>query len=205
VAPSPPIPPSPVASVAFYAATVASGPQPASTVPTQPPVMLPSQGMGAAQPFGYQPPPVITPGVPPTRMAALAAANSVLQAGTVRTADQMEGEAPGDVPPAKLPGGALYPEEDWIAMHPVRTSHIRLYNTLTRTFSPLTVSHLSSNPNAQRSLKARMEVTRPDRHDSRPAHEPTLRHRILQHTGSSVPASKIRLSYMGKIRQRLRC
>jgi splicing factor 3A subunit 1 len=81
------------------------------------------QGMGAPQPFGYQPPP--TPGAPPTRMAALAAANSVLQAGMVRTADQMEGEVPGELPPAKrqkvakLPGGALYPEEDWIAMHPV--------------------------------------------------------------------------------------
>lgn len=48
-------------------------------------------------------------------------------------------------------------------------------------------------------IKVRMEVTRPDHHDSRPAHEPTLRDRILQHPGSSVPASKIRLSYMGKM------
>ena len=127
--PSAPIPAPPVTSGTFSAATVASGPQPASAVPAQPPVMLPPlhyQGMGASQPFGYQPPPALTPGLPPTRSAALAAANSVLQAGMVRTADQMEGEG-GELPPAKrqkvakLPGGALYPEEDWIAMHPVST------------------------------------------------------------------------------------
>lgn len=47
------------------------------------------------------------------------------QTGMIRTADQMEG-ASDDVPPAKrqkvakLPGGALYPEQDWINMHPVR-------------------------------------------------------------------------------------
>lgn len=94
-----------------------------------PPVMLPPlhyQGMDAAQPFGYQPPPVAGPGMHPSRMAALAAANGQLQSvqtGTVRTADEMEG---GDeMPPAKrqrvakLPGGQLYPEADWIGMHPV--------------------------------------------------------------------------------------
>jgi len=97
----------------------------------QPPVMLPPlhyQGMDAAQPFGYQPAPTAAPGMHPTRMAALAAANSVIQsvqAGMVRSAEEMEGGAPDELPPAKrqkvqkLPGGALYPEEDWIAMHPV--------------------------------------------------------------------------------------
>lgn len=79
------------------------------------------QGMDAAQPFGYQPP---TPGMHPSRLAALAAANGALsaQAGMVRSADEMEGN---EMPPAKrqrvakLPGGNLYPEADWIAMHPV--------------------------------------------------------------------------------------
>ncbi len=61
-------------------------------------------------------------------MAALAAANSVIQsvqAGMVRTADQMEGEGSEQLPPAKrqkvakLPGGGLYSKEDWIALHPV--------------------------------------------------------------------------------------
>lgn len=62
----------------------------------------------------------------PSRMAALAAANGVLQAqtGMVRSADEMEGGV-DEMPPAKrqrvakLPGGQLYPEADWIAMHPV--------------------------------------------------------------------------------------
>jgi splicing factor 3A subunit 1 len=114
-------------SGAYSAATVSSGPQPASVYSNQPPpVMLPTlhyQGMDAAQPFGYQPP---APGMHPSRMAALAAANGALQsqAGVVRSADEMEG-ATDEIPPAKrqrvakLPGGQLYPEVDWIAMHPV--------------------------------------------------------------------------------------
>jgi splicing factor 3A subunit 1 len=78
--------------------------------------------MDAAQPFGYQPP---ASGMHPSRMAALAAANGALQTGVVRSADEMEGAV--EIPPAKrqrvakLPGGQLYPEADWIAMHPVRT------------------------------------------------------------------------------------
>ena len=63
----------------------------------------------------------------PTRAAALAAANGALQsaqAGTVRSAEEMEGSV-DDIPPAKrqrmakLPGGQLYPEADWISRHPV--------------------------------------------------------------------------------------
>jgi splicing factor 3A subunit 1 len=99
----------------------------------QSPVMLPPlhyQGMDAAQPFGYQPASTgaAPPTMHPTRLAALAAANNVIQnvqAGMVRSADEMEG-GPDDIPPAKrqrvakLPGGQLYSEDDWIAMHPVR-------------------------------------------------------------------------------------
>jgi splicing factor 3A subunit 1 len=92
------------------------------------PVMLPPlhyQGMDSAQPFGYQPAPATPAAMHPTRMAALAAANNAIQAGMVRSADEMEGGGGEEMPPAKrqkvakLPGGALYPEEDWIAMHPV--------------------------------------------------------------------------------------
>ena len=128
-----PAPPQSANPSAYSAATVSSGPQPASMYNTQSPVMLPPlhyQGMDAAQPFGYQPASNGTapPTMHPTRMAALAAANNVIQsvqAGMVRSADEMEG-APDDIPPAKrqkvakLPGGQLYPEDDWIAMHPVR-------------------------------------------------------------------------------------
>jgi splicing factor 3A subunit 1 len=102
--------------------------------PNQPtPVLLPPlhyQGMDAVEPFGYQPPPVgVSPalGMHPARMAALAAAGSMImpQAGMVRSADEMQGTGPDDLPPAKrqkiakLPGGQLYPEADWISMHPV--------------------------------------------------------------------------------------
>ena len=130
-----PAPPQSANSGAYSAATVSSGPQPASMYSTQAPVMLPPlhyQGMDAAQPFGYQPASTgpAPPTMHPTRMAALAAANNVIQnvqAGMVRSANEMEG-GPDDVPPAKrqkvtkLPGGQLYPEDDWIAMHPVKKS-----------------------------------------------------------------------------------
>ena len=82
------------------------------------------QGMDAAQPFGYQPPPPGAAGMHPSRMAALGTP-PIPQAGMVRSADQMEGVE--GAPPAKkvkiarLPGGQYYPEESWIDMHPVRT------------------------------------------------------------------------------------
>jgi len=87
------------------------------------------QGIEASQPFGYQPPASSSgAGMHPTRMAALAAANGQLQAqaGTVRSADEMEGVV-DEIPPAKrqriskTPGVQLYSEEDWITMHPVRS------------------------------------------------------------------------------------
>jgi len=108
------------ATGAYSAATVSSGPQPASVYQPQPtPIMLPPlhyQGPHAAQPFGYQPPPVGAP------------TNLIPQTGMVRTADQMDGETQGsDLPPAKrqkvakLPSGQYYPEADWINLHPVGT------------------------------------------------------------------------------------
>ena len=115
---------------AYSAATVSSGPQPASMFPQPAPVMLPPlhyQGMDAAQPFGYQPPPAGAPMMHPARAAALGAPVPVgtpPQVGMVRSADEMEDGADGAPPAkrqrvAKLPGGALYPEQDWINMHPV--------------------------------------------------------------------------------------
>jgi splicing factor 3A subunit 1 len=93
-----------------------------------PPVMLPPlhyQGLDSAQPFGYQPPPPPAARAPP--FSAPAAPQQPSAVGTVRPADQMEGDG-DDVPPtkrqrvAKLPGGQYYPEQDWINMHPVRLS-----------------------------------------------------------------------------------
>jgi splicing factor 3A subunit 1 len=130
VQPALPIPPKPIDAVSndpsFTAATISSGPQPASMYPNPaPPVMLPPlhyQGLDSAQPFGYQPPPGrVPPQFTPTPAAAPPPANAT---GTVRAADQMEGDAE-EVPPAKrqrvakLPGGQYYPEQDWINMHPV--------------------------------------------------------------------------------------
>jgi splicing factor 3A subunit 1 len=119
---------------AYSAATVSSGPQPSSMYPSQvAPVMLPPlhyQGMDAAQPFGYQPPTsstVSTSGMHPSRLAALAAGGG--QLGVVRSADEMEGSGGDELPPAKrqkvakLPGGQLYTEADWISMHPVSNTH----------------------------------------------------------------------------------
>ena len=135
-----PTPPQASGSGSYSAATISSGPQPASMYPGQPtPVMLPPlhyQGMDAAQPFGYQPAPpgsaTSPPGMHPSRIAALAAGGPMgtpPHAGMVRNADEMEGT--GDIPPAKrqkvakLPGGQYYPEADWISMHPVNPSFYR--------------------------------------------------------------------------------
>lgn len=111
---------------AYSAATVSSGPQPASLYPQQPPpVMLPPlhyQGLDAAQPFGYQPP--AAPMMHPSRMAGMM--QPPAQTGMVRSAEEMEGTADDGMPPAKrqkvakLPAGQYYPEQDWINMHPVR-------------------------------------------------------------------------------------
>lgn len=114
-----PAPPQASSNPAYLTATVSSGPQPASAYQT-PPVMLPPlhfQGVDPTPGFGFQ----SAPGMHPSRVAALAAANGVLQsqAGVVRTADQME-DVEDDIPPAKrqkvnkVPGSQIYSEEDWI-------------------------------------------------------------------------------------------
>ncbi|KAG7092258.1 hypothetical protein E1B28_008622 [Marasmius oreades] len=181
------LPPVPQASSnpAYSTATVSSGPQPASAY--QPaPVMLPPlhfQGIEAPQPFGYQP-----PGVHPSRAAALAAANGALQTGVTRTADQMEGGGEDEIPPAKrqrvnkMPGSTMFSEEDWIAMHP----------------HPISLQvQLPNDPSKPEWKLDGKVVTIPDL----PLNllVSTLRDRILQHAGSSVPASRIRLSYAGKM------
>ncbi|TFK42905.1 Pre-mRNA splicing factor PRP21 like protein-domain-containing protein [Crucibulum laeve] len=188
--PPPPssLPAPPTGSGAYSAATVSSGPQPASAY--TPPVMLPPlhyQGLDAAQPFGYQPP---APGMHPSRMAALAAANGAIQsaqAGMVRSAEEMEGGT-DELPPAKrqrvakLPGGALYPEADWIAMHP----------------HPISLKfQLPSDPSKPEWKLDGTTVTIPDLPMNLLVS--TLRDRFITHTGSAASASRIRISYMGKM------
>ncbi|KAL1728645.1 Pre-mRNA splicing factor PRP21 like protein-domain-containing protein [Schizophyllum commune] len=164
------------ANPAYSAATVASGPQPASAYPAQPPVMLPPmhyQGQPPAGGYGY-PPGQGSPAPP-------------MQAGQVRSADEMDGGADAAPPAkrqrvAKLPGGQLYPEADWIAMHPYPISlQVQLPKDDTKPEwkldgTTVTLSELPLN----------LLVS-------------TLRDRILQATGSAAPVSRIRLSYQGKM------
>ncbi|KAJ8517550.1 hypothetical protein ONZ45_g5272 [Pleurotus djamor] len=168
---------------AYTAATVSSGPQPASLFPPQPPpVMLPPlhyQGLDAAQPFGYQPP----PSMPGMRMAPMGPPVT----GMVRSADDMEGGGSDDIPPAKrqrvakLPGGALYPEADWIAMHPHPISlKVQLPKDDSRPEWKLDGSVITIQD-----LPLNFFVS-------------TLRDRIVQATGSAVPVSRIRLSHTDK-------
>ncbi|KAF9792348.1 Pre-mRNA splicing factor PRP21 like protein-domain-containing protein [Thelephora terrestris] len=169
------------ATGAYSAATVSSGPQPASVYQPQPaPIVLPPlhyQGPHAAQPFGYQPPPV---GVP---------TNLIPQTGMVRTADQMDGETPGsDLPPAKrqkvakLPNGQYYPEADWVNLHPLPISlNVQLPNEPSKP-----EWKFDGGVVLVPDLPLTLLVS-------------TLRDRILQHTGSSISAGKIRISYEGRM------
>ncbi|KAJ7582921.1 Pre-mRNA splicing factor PRP21 like protein-domain-containing protein [Mycena floridula] len=179
------LPAAPPGAAGYSAATVSSGPQPASAYQT-PPVMLPPlhfQGADNTQPFGFQPQ---GPGMHPTRMAALAAANGVI-AGTIRSAEQMEGvEDP--IPPAKrqrvhkIPGSLMYSEDDWLAMHPHPISlQVQLPDDPSKPEWKLDGKIILIQD-----LPLNLFVS-------------TLRDRIIQHTGSSVPASRIRLSYAGKM------
>ncbi|EAU88157.1 pre-mRNA splicing factor [Coprinopsis cinerea okayama7 len=174
-----PAPPQPAAaSGAFAAATVSSGPQPASAY-TPAPVMLPPlryQGLNPPQPYGYQAPGVM-PGMPGYGVP--------VQAGMVRSAEEMEAS---DMPPAKrqrvakLPGGALYPEEDWIAMHPHPISlRVQLPNEPSKPEWKLDGSTITLPE-----LPLNLLVS-------------TLRDRILLHTGSSISMSRFRLTYEGKL------
>lgn len=182
--PAPPIQASgSVSHPGYSAATVSSGPQPASVYSNQPPpVMLPPlhyQGPDAVQPFGFQPPP---PGMHPARMAGMAGP----QVGMVRSADEMEGleEQPQIKRQkiAKLPGGALYPEADWISMHPYTISlGIQLPNEPSKPEWKLDGKMVTISD-----LPLTLLVS-------------TLRERFIQATGSTLPASKMRISYMGKM------
>lgn len=182
--PAPPIQaPGSVSHPGYSAATVSSGPQPASVYSNQPPpVMLPPlhyQGPDAVQPFGFQPPP---PGMHPTRMPGMTGP----QTGMVRSADEMDGleEQPQIKRQkiAKLPGGALYPEADWINMHPYTIS--------------LNVQLPSEPSKLEWKLDGKM-VTISDLPLTLLVS--TLRERFIQATGSTLPASKMRISYMGKM------
>jgi len=100
----------------------------------------------------------------------------------------MEGDGVDEIPPAKrqrvarLPGGQLYPELDWIAMHPHPIS--------------LLVQMPKDDAKPEWKLDGGVVII-PDL----PLNllVSTLRDRILSVTGSLVPASRIRLSFQAKM------
>jgi splicing factor 3A subunit 1 len=164
------------------------------------------QGLDAPQPFGYQPPPPAAVAMHPARLAALTAAGSLppSQTGTVRSADEMEGL---EAPPAKrqkipkLPGGQFYPEADWINMHPVCDAPFtcECSSDLIRVVQH-SISLQIELPNDPSKPEWKLDgsvVTIPDL----PLNllVSTLRDRFIYHTQSAVPASRIRLSYAGKM------
>ena len=114
----------------------------------------------------------------------------------VRTADQMlDGggleipQQPEDlIPPAKrqrvakLPGGNLYREEDWIEMHPYPIS------------LQVQLPHDSAKPEWKLDGSV---VLVPDLPMNLLIS--TLRDRIRNVTGSALPASRMRISYQGKM------
>ena len=120
----------------------------------------------------------------------------------------MDGETQGsDLPPAKrqkvakLPSGQYYPEADWINLHPVSAAGCRPLISLS---SPVITQHpISLNvqlPNEQSKPEWKFDggnVLVPDLPLTLLVS--TLRDRILQHTGSSISAGKIRISYEGRM------
>lgn len=175
---------------AYSAATVSAGPQPASVFSAQPtPVILPPlhfQGIDASQPFGYQPSPPGAPGMHPSRIAALANGGPI-QAGMIRTADQMDGAPVDDIPPAKRQRVArmpnhVYPEQDWINLHPAPIS-LRV--------------QLPSDPSKPEWKLDGSIVTVPDISISYLVS--TVRDHIMRHIDSTVALSRIILSFNGRM------
>jgi splicing factor 3A subunit 1 len=125
----------------------------------------------------------------PSRIAALAASGPIgtpSHAGMVRSADEME--AGDGMPPAKrvkvakLPGGQYYSEENWISMHQHPISlQVQLPNDPSKPEWKLDGTVVTTPE-----LPLNLLVS-------------TLRDRILQHTESSLPTSRIRLAYAGKM------
>ena len=116
------------------------------------------QGLDSAQPFGYQPPPPVR--VPPLNTPAVPSPGL---AGTVRPADQIEGDT-DDVPPtkrqrvAKLPGGQYYPEQDWVNMHTVRLYLLSMLGPMKTDDRARAAPDLTPGPVTDGHQQARVEV-----------------------------------------------
>lgn len=126
-APPPPLPaslpPNPLINPATgqaYTATVASGPQPATS---QFGVFPPSQGFplpmnpGYGPPPGFGGPPMPLGGMHPSRMAQLGGEGPPV-AGVTRSADQMMDGSMGMMPPAKRPKIQKLPEGQYYTVRP---------------------------------------------------------------------------------------
>lgn len=107
----------------------------------------------------------------------------------VRSADEMlGGEGDGDAPSAKrqrvakLPGGHLYPEQDWISMHPI----------------PISVSIQLPNVPEHPEWKLDGSVTVvPDLPVTLLIS--TLRDRVLRHLDSTLSPGRVKFTFGGKM------
>lgn len=107
--------------------------------------------------------------------------------GVIRSADEMATGDDQDVPPAKrqrvakLPGGHLYPEQDWINTHPAPIS---------------IVVQLPKIPETPEWKMDGNSITIPDLPVTLLIS--TLRERIVRHIDSPLAPGKVKLSYSGK-------
>lgn len=107
--------------------------------------------------------------------------------GVIRSADEMTSGDDQDAPPAKrqrvakLPGGHLYPEQDWINTHPVPIS---------------IVVQLPKIPETPEWKMDGSSITIPDLPVTLLVS--TLRERIVRHIDSPLAPGKVKMSYSGK-------
>jgi len=194
--PSKPVGASSTGAPAYEAATISSGPQPASMYPQHTPVMLPPlhyQGLDAAQPFGYQPPPQIARAPAPAFSPQGAAGTpggmgTPVGAGVTRSAEEMEDGGADDAPPAKrqrvakLPAGQYYPEQDWINMHPHPISlKVQLPDDSSKPENKLDGSVITISE-----VPVTLLVS-------------TLRERVIQVSGSALSPGRLRIAFNGQM------
>ncbi|KAG8883112.1 SF3a splicing factor complex subunit [Tulasnella sp. 331] len=206
LAPPPVLPSSLPANPAYAAATISSGPQPASSsfgvsYPPPPPSAFPLPPNPMMQQGGFGAPPPPTPmgaGVTmhPSRLAQLQGVSSdpgtASGIGMTRSAEEMMGGDDGS--PAmkrarvqKLPDGQYYPESDWINFHPdpVKLS-IRLPSSATTEVPLKPEWNMDGSVVEMVDLPVTLLVS-------------SLRDRILSHIKSSLAASRVKLSFSGRV------
>ncbi|GJJ12208.1 hypothetical protein Clacol_006449 [Clathrus columnatus] len=179
-----PVPPPSLPMPPQITTTSANQPIPGPPQPGMfpPPMMLPPLHYqpNTVPPYGFQPGPPPPMGVP---MGAYPGPTAV-----VRSADEMMAGDNPDLPPvkrqrvAKLSGGHLYPEQDWINMHPIPISIMVQLPTIPENPEWKLDGSLVTVPD----LPVTLLIS-------------TLRERIIRHIDSPLSLGRVRLSYSGKL------